>query len=119
MRDPIMDTSETSRTISFRRAAIAGAMFGVLVNVIAVPLAIGSMGAGHGDYFWANMCFPFLMLIAGTIGRMPMTLAWLSLLQYPMYGFFIGNSSARLRTTAGILLAHAAVAMASFIWRFG
>ncbi len=113
-----MDVSETSRKNLFRRAAIAGVTLGILVNVVAVPLAIGSMGAGHGDYFWTNMCFPFLMLIAGIVGRIPMTLAWLSLLQYPMYGYLVGNSSAKLRTAAGILLAHAAIATASFVWRF-
>ena len=113
-----MDVPETSCTRLFSRAAIAGAIVGTLVNVVAVPLSIGSMSAGHGDYFWTNVCFPFLMLIADILGRIPMTLAWLSLLQYPMYGYLIGKSSAKPRTAAGILLAHAAVASASFVWRF-
>lgn len=102
-----------------KRAVTAGVALGLLTTLITVPPAIASMGAGHGDYFWANLFFPFLMLLAGLIGHMPMTLACASLLQYPLYGYLIGNSSKKMKTATSIFIVHVLVTFLSFIWRFG
>lgn len=102
-----------------RRNVAIGIVLGVLLPLITVPLAVISMGAGHGDYFLAKLLFPYLMLIAGLVGQIPEVLAFVSLLQYPIYGYFIGRSSFKMKTAANATILHIVVIGLSFIWSFG
>jgi hypothetical protein len=73
------------------------AKIGVIVGVIATPvvivLAVGSGGAGHGDYLWARVFYPLLtfIMLAGAGGLV----VPFALVQYPFYGWYIGRCISR------------------------
>lgn len=82
----------------------------------ALLLAIGSMGAGHGDYVEAKVLFPYTMLLTQLVfGAVALPLIVLAFVQFPLYGWFIGAAPARrarvLRTV--ILAVIHAVAIAA------
>ncbi len=64
---------------------------GLIIGIVATPifllLAVGSMGAGHGNYRCALFFYPILtyvMLLGAGLLALP-----LALCQYPFYGWFI------------------------------
>jgi len=73
------------------KAVIIGLGIGVLITPVAAMLAIISGGAGHGHYELARLLFPYTMLltlIAGDFITVPLRI--LALVQFPIYGAFIG-----------------------------
>jgi hypothetical protein len=66
---------------------VFGTVAGVLIELPAIFAAVGSAGAGHGDYVEARVLFPVPMLLTqyqgGTIGMLSISVA---LLQFPFYG---------------------------------
>jgi hypothetical protein len=101
-------------------AAAIGFGVGLLVTIPAAVLAIVSGSAGHGDFGFARLLFPFPMLATrltnDTISFLSMALA---LAQFPLYGTLIGFYAAR-RESQGVaivlmIMIHAAGAVAC-IW---
>lgn len=77
---------------------IVGLVIGLVVEAVALFLAILSGGIGHGDYAAARALFPVPMLTTllegDTIGPLSMTLA---LAQFPLLGALAGYCRARAR----------------------
>ena len=95
---------------------LAGILFGMVVGMPAIILAIMSAGAGHGDYLAARALFPLPLLLSrleGAIGPISGTLA---LLQFPLYGALLGWSRWRksFRPLAALALLHLVAALACF-----
>ena len=81
---------------SARGSTVLGAVFGLLLGLAAIFLAIASAGAGHGDYAAARLLFPVPMLLTlvqgDSIGPLSILVV---LLQYPFYGGLLGWCRAR------------------------
>lgn len=77
-----------------------GLGLGLVVEVIALFVAMLSGGGGHGDYAAARALFPAAMLMTllegDTIGPLSIGLA---LVQFPLAGALVGYSLARARWT--------------------
>lgn len=74
------------------KAVIIGLGIGILISPVAAVLAMVSGGAGHGHYEFARLLFPYTMLltrIAGDTITVPLII--LALVQFPIYGAFIGG----------------------------
>ena len=60
----------------------------LIICLAATPplllLAIGSGGAGHGDYFWAKVLFPFTLLSARVLGSITGPFIALAIVQFPL-----------------------------------
>ncbi len=73
----------------------------VIVSLIVTPLAlllgIGSGGAGHGDYFWAKILFPYTMLSTFLFESITAPFILLAIIQFPLYGFILAFASERKR----------------------
>jgi len=94
----------------------------IIVSLILTPIAlllgIGSGGAGHGDYLWARVLFPYTMLSAFLFGAITVTFILLAVAQFPLYGAGLGyaRGGGRLARLAIILLlVHAAAAAGVFL----
>ena len=77
-------------------------------------LGVVSAGAGHGNYFFAKLFFPFTMFSTAFYQSITGPFIILAVVQYPAYGLLSGLSSrqGRLRLMSVILLAiHALVAV--------
>jgi hypothetical protein len=94
-----------------------GFALGLVVEVVALFLAILSSGAGHGDYAAARALFPVPMLTTllegDTIGLLSMTLA---LVQFPLLGALTGYCLAITRWTPLIAvgIVHLLAVLAAF-----
>ena len=94
----------------------------VIVSLILTPIAlllgIGSGGAGHGDYFWAKVLFPYTLLSAFVFGSITVPFILLAVAQFPLYGVGLGYAdgfgrSARLALI--LLLMHVAAVAVVFL----
>jgi len=65
-------------------------------------LAISSGGAGHGDYGWAKVFFPYTMFFAMKFGSISPLLDLLAIVQFPVYGTVLGLAWVRNRFALGI-----------------
>jgi hypothetical protein len=85
---------------------------GGLVTLPAALLAIASGGAGHGNYLFARVLFPYPMLLTRlTDDTVTLPLIVLGLAQFPLYGVVVGLAASRGRrpgwyAVAGLTLAH-------------
>lgn len=93
-------TETTPERPRFLVPVAVGLALGLVVEAVALFLAVLSAGAGHGDYAAARALFPLPMLATllegDTIGLLSMTLA---LIQFPVMGAITGYSLARARWT--------------------
>jgi|SRR5688572_19846029 hypothetical protein len=87
---PLDYESSQTRQANFKGAdggaLILAGCVGFAVTFPAVFLAIISAGAGHGDYLWARLLFPYSMVLAmltGSIGPISIGVAFI---QFPVYG---------------------------------
>jgi hypothetical protein len=79
---------------SFAGIASICVVSGVLVTPIAMFLAIASGGAGHGNYGFARLLFPYSMLLTLTVGNtITNPLIVLAMVQFPIYGMFLARSA--------------------------
>jgi hypothetical protein len=81
--------------------SLTGLALGLLVGLPTLALAVASAGAGHGDYSFARLLFPWTMLLTRAQGDViTRPLLTLALAQFPLYGALIGAtlSSGRTRT---------------------
>src|SRR5215472_14499995 len=78
---------------------------GGLVTLLAALLAIASAGAGHGNYLFARVLFPYTMLLTRlTDDTVTLPLIVLGLAQFPLYGAVVGLAASTGRV--GLTLAH-------------
>lgn len=70
------------RIASFWRPIIVGA----LLTPLCLLFAIGSGGGGHGDYFYAQLLYPYTMLWALRVGAIWLPSIMLAIFQFPLYG---------------------------------
>ena len=104
---PVMKTSEFWKPI----------IVSILVTPLALLFAFLSGGAGHGDYFWAKILFPYSMLSTLIIESNTL-LILLTLIQFPFYGFllaFAGEREWLRRFAVGCSIAHIVAAILCFI----
>ena len=75
-----------------------------VLSLVATPfcllLATASAGAGHGDYFWAKIVYPYTMLSTLVFGSITIPFRLLAVVQLPLYGVLL--SIAWLRNRLGL-----------------
>jgi hypothetical protein len=93
--------------------SIWGIVIGVLITPFTAGLAVASGGAGHGDYMFACILYPYAMVLGWLLpGSMTPVIILQSLLQFPIYGAIIGacRDKDRARLGAFVLFATHGVA---------
>lgn len=87
---------------------LVGVIIGMLIESMAVVLAVMSAGAGHGHYEFARLFFPYTMLLTRLVSdEITWPLIVLALVQFPLYGAIIwiaGLKSSGSAAVAGVLL---------------
>jgi hypothetical protein len=71
--------------------------------------AYASAGAGHGDYFFAKILFPFTMLSAVFFNSITMPFVLLAIAQFPIYGIIFGLANLKGKldfSIAGVSVIH-------------
>ena len=94
---------------SYRSQTWVLLMGSLLITPITLVLGIGSAAAGHGDYLWAKIFFPYTMLSALLFQSITAPFMMLAIIQFPLYGFLLAAASERKRLTLlsiGIALIH-------------
>jgi hypothetical protein len=93
-------------------------LIGILVTPVVVFLAILSGGAGHGDYAFAKLFFPYSMLLTFYVNdTITAPLIVLALVQFPLCGTIIGiaaRAQYRLAFVLAVDIAHAFFATICF-----
>ncbi len=74
------------------KAHIVGLVVGILVAPAALILGVLSSGAGHGDYLIAKLLFPMTMVSTLLLGSITTPFILLAVMQYPIYGWFVGDA---------------------------
>lgn len=94
-----------------------------IISLAATPiclfLGIASAGAGHGDYFFAKVLFPFTMLSAVVFNSITFPFILPAIVQFPIYGIVFGlaNSKNKLVVSiAGVLIVHLLAIFACFLF---
>jgi len=84
----------------------------LVLTPVALFLAVVSGGAGHGDYLWARILFPYTMLSTLRVGSITGPFIWLAIVQFPVYGVALGvaNKNHKILPAAFLLLAIHSVA---------
>lgn len=80
----------------FSKGTLVGLAIGIAVTFPSMILAIASAGAGHGDYVYARLLFPYSMLL--TLAQddiIYLLLTVLALIQFPSYGAIMGFGLSR------------------------
>jgi hypothetical protein len=89
-----------------------------LLTPVCLLLAIGSGGAGHGDYFHAKLLYPYMMLASLVFDSLAIPFILLAVPQFPLYGALCGLAAAKGRTwTVGlaIIIMHALAVALCFL----
>ena len=88
-------------------------VIGALVcTPVLLLIGLKSAGAGHGHYLMAKLLFPYTMLSTVVFGRICGWFLGLAVLQYPVYGAWIGMASERGALWKGIAIVVATHLMA-------
>jgi len=75
----------------YSKGTLVGLAIGIVVTFPSIILAIASADAGHGDYLFARLFFPYTMLLTlAQDDAISLPLMILSLIQFPSYGTIIG-----------------------------
>jgi hypothetical protein len=90
----------------------------IIVSLVVTPLAlllgIASAGAGHGDYIWAKILFPYTMLSTFLFQSITAPFILLAILQFPLYGLILAFANERKRLgSLAIVLAMAHILAAA------
>jgi hypothetical protein len=97
------------------KTALACLACALAVTPFALLTAAISTGAGHGDYVWAKVFFPYTMLSVHGFGSIIVPFVVLAVVQLPVYGIILAWNAkwrpARLRKVAILLTALHAVAV--------
>jgi hypothetical protein len=93
-------------------------IIGVLLTPVGLLLAIGSGGAGHGDYFYAKLLYPYAMISALVFDSLVIPSLLLAVPQFPLYGALCGLAAAKGRrwmVGLGIIMMHALAVALCFL----
>lgn len=93
-------------------------IIGVLLTPVCLLLAIGSGGAGHGDYFYAKLLYPYAMISALVFDSLVIPSILFAVPQFPLYGALCGLAAAKGRMWAvglGIVMMHALAVALCFL----
>ena len=92
---------------------------------VALFAAIASAGAGHGNYLWAKIFFPYTMISSvfyqtGNAPRLFNVLLWIvfPIVQYPLYGLIVSLASQKRKASlaiAGLCILHLSVVALNFV----
>ena len=88
-------------------------LMGAVITPFALGAAIASAGAGHGDYLFAKLLFPYSMLLTSLTGTITYPLIGLALIQFPLYGLVAGSYHAN-RTAISLSVLHVTGAFLCF-----
>jgi hypothetical protein len=90
---------------------------GVLFTPVAILLAFISAGAGHGNYVWARVFFPYSILLTNATGSITTSLMVLAVMQFPLYGLVcgVGFSASKRIYPIVAATAHLAAVIATFL----
>jgi len=89
-----------------------------LLTPVCLLLAIGSAGAGHGDYLYAKLLYPYMMLSSLVFDSLVIPFILLAVPQFALYGALCGLAAAKGRTlTVGlaIIIMHALAVALCFL----
>jgi hypothetical protein len=96
----------------------------LIVGSLATPftllLALESTGAGHGDYFWAKVFYPYTMLSAMVLQSITIPFIVVALLELPAYGILLslGWSKGKLKLCSpGLSFLHTSAVITCFAIR--
>ncbi len=89
--------------MKLKRSVLWGTVSGVVFGAVNILIAIISAGGGHGTYTAAKILFPYTMFLAEVFAT---SINWplmaLAVLEFPLYGFFLGWAATRGRTKVAI-----------------
>ena len=71
---------------------------------LALLLAFISAGAGHGDYLFAKLFFPYSILSAITFSEITLFSLVIAFLQFPIYAFILSLAGSQKRMFQIVLL---------------
>jgi hypothetical protein len=77
----------------------------LIATPICLFLALLSGGAGHGDYLWAKILFPYPMLSTLIFESIAAPSIILAIIQFPLYGVALGLANRRQK------IGHVAIAL--------
>jgi hypothetical protein len=80
----------------------------LVATPICLFLALLSAGAGHGDYLWAKILFPYTMLLTVIFESVTTPGIILAIVQYPLYGVALGLANRKHKVV------HMAIALIVF-----
>jgi hypothetical protein len=83
---------------------------GALLTPLCLLLAIGSGGAGHGNYFYAKLLYPYTMLPALGEGAIWLPAILFAVFQFPLYGLIYALAAKRRKQAIAaivLVIAHA------------
>ena len=89
-----------------------------MLTPVCLLLAIGSAGAGHGDYLYAKLLYPYMMLASLLFDSFAIPFILLAVPQFPLYGALCGLAAAKGRgLIAGlaIIIMHALAVALCFL----
>ncbi len=81
----------------------------IVPTFIGLFLAILSTGAGHGDYLFAKLFFPYSMFLAIALGEITLFSLIIALVQFPIYAVilsFAGSRKSIFTITFAIIFIH-------------
>jgi len=90
----------------------------LVITPVFLFAGLASAGAGHGDYLWAKVLFPFTLLsfrVSGTITNPFMAFA---IVQFPLYGFILSIANVKgrhLPSLVALIVVHSLAVAACFL----
>jgi hypothetical protein len=100
---------------------IIGLSAGTLIGGISLVIAVMAAGGGHGTYMPAKILFPYTMLSTITMERITSPYVLLAILQFPLYGLFLGftlSRGSRLFWTTACLLSVLHLGAFAIAWAY-
>jgi len=94
-------------------------VLGLIATPICLFLGIASGGAGHGNYLWARLLFPYTMLMTWASESLTAPAVALAILQFPLYGAALGlaNQQRKLpRMGLALSVIHTLAVVAFFLF---
>ena len=105
-----------------RLAIILALVASLVIEAFALVLAIASAGAGHGNYLFAHIFFPFEMTLgiaSGTLEGLPIMLALIHYPAFVMSGFAFKTQRAIWIYIGAVTAAHGLATAALMVFGTG
>lgn len=98
--------------------AFLSLVIALLITPVFLFAGLASAGAGHGDYLWAKILFPFTLLSFRVSGTITNPFIALAIVQFPLYGLLLANANAKRRylpSLVALLVVHSMAVAACFL----